>query len=309
MAAFSSSTGICPGAETWPTAPKVMAEPKYSPHRRLTTPAPMDMVMMGRSAYFPLISWVASSRAMTSPGHRGILHLPQAEEQVSLVRRATEVVVGAHHRFPRGVDGLNVPADHLVPGEDLHIHGVRVSRLGHRGVQRRIGFHVDLLLAPLLPGAEGEQDGGLPQDLPQPLQCAQHLRQLEDILIEVHPPLHHVQGVGTELPGLLQDALGRSGHDGDDHLGLSAAHLDIAQHHCFHQNFLLCQISKYGGAAAGIPAAAPDPIFQKPSCFEMLLPSRALGAVPRCTLSAAARPAASPRRIQVIMTRMQAWAA
>ena len=30
MAAFSSSTGICPGAETWPTAPKVMAEPKYS---------------------------------------------------------------------------------------------------------------------------------------------------------------------------------------------------------------------------------------------------------------------------------------
>lgn len=72
MAAFSSSTGICPGAETWPTAPKVMAEPKYSPHRRLTTPAPMDMVMMGRSAYFPLISWVASSRAMTSPGHRGI---------------------------------------------------------------------------------------------------------------------------------------------------------------------------------------------------------------------------------------------
>ena len=72
MAAFSSSTGICPGAETWPTAPKVMAEPKYSPHRRLTTPAPMDMVMMGRSAYFPLISWVASRRAMTSPGHRGI---------------------------------------------------------------------------------------------------------------------------------------------------------------------------------------------------------------------------------------------
>ena len=32
--------GICPGAETWPTAPKVIAEPKYSPHRRLTTRPP-----------------------------------------------------------------------------------------------------------------------------------------------------------------------------------------------------------------------------------------------------------------------------
>ena len=42
---------IWPGAEALPTAPKVAAEPKTSPLRRLIRPVPaMDMVMIGRSA-------------------------------------------------------------------------------------------------------------------------------------------------------------------------------------------------------------------------------------------------------------------
>ena len=47
----SSLTLICPGAEAFPTAPNVSADPNTSPHTRLITPvAAMDIVMIGRSA-------------------------------------------------------------------------------------------------------------------------------------------------------------------------------------------------------------------------------------------------------------------
>ena len=46
-------------------APKVRAEPNVSPVRRLTTPVPaMDIVMIGRSAYFSDISRVADSSVL-----------------------------------------------------------------------------------------------------------------------------------------------------------------------------------------------------------------------------------------------------
>lgn len=111
MAAFSSSTGICPGAETWPTAPKVMAEPKYSPHRRLTTPAPMDMVMMGRSGVLPahLLGGVQQGNDISrAPGITAIFGMSAPSSCIFRRRKSRsalsgvppEVVVGAHHRFP-----------------------------------------------------------------------------------------------------------------------------------------------------------------------------------------------------------------
>ena len=46
----SSSMGSCPGAEAFPTAAKVTAEPKISPQKRLALPiSPMDMVITGLS--------------------------------------------------------------------------------------------------------------------------------------------------------------------------------------------------------------------------------------------------------------------
>ena len=63
----SSLTLICPGAEALVAAPKVRAEPKVSPARRLTTPVPaMDMVMIGRSANCSDISSVALKSVSTS---------------------------------------------------------------------------------------------------------------------------------------------------------------------------------------------------------------------------------------------------
>ena len=64
---FNSCTPTCPGAEALEAAPKVRAEPNVSPVRRLTTPVPaMDMVMIGRSAYFSDISRVAERSVRTS---------------------------------------------------------------------------------------------------------------------------------------------------------------------------------------------------------------------------------------------------
>ena len=48
---FNSPAPIWPGAEAFPTAPNVSADPNTSPHTRLITPvAAMDIVMIGRSA-------------------------------------------------------------------------------------------------------------------------------------------------------------------------------------------------------------------------------------------------------------------
>ena len=48
---FNSPAPICPGAEAFPTAPNVRAEPNTSPHTRLITPvAAIDIVIIGRSA-------------------------------------------------------------------------------------------------------------------------------------------------------------------------------------------------------------------------------------------------------------------
>ena len=64
---FRSAAPICPGAEAFPTAPKVSADPNTSPHSRLITPVPaIDIVMMGRSAYSEAISSVAQSSVSTS---------------------------------------------------------------------------------------------------------------------------------------------------------------------------------------------------------------------------------------------------
>ena len=53
---------ICPGAEAWPTVPKVIAEPNKRPVTRLTPPdLPIDMVINGRVAYFSFIVMVAES--------------------------------------------------------------------------------------------------------------------------------------------------------------------------------------------------------------------------------------------------------
>ena len=54
---FNSWTPICPGAEALEAAPKVSAEPKVSPVRRLTTPVPaIDMVMIRLRIHAPEIT-------------------------------------------------------------------------------------------------------------------------------------------------------------------------------------------------------------------------------------------------------------
>ena len=64
---FRFSTSICPGADAFPAAPKVRAEPNTSPHSLLITPVPaIDIVIIGRSAYFEYISSVAARRVKTS---------------------------------------------------------------------------------------------------------------------------------------------------------------------------------------------------------------------------------------------------
>ena len=46
---FNSPAPIWPGAEAFPTAPNVSADPNTSPHTRLITPvAAMDLVMIGQ---------------------------------------------------------------------------------------------------------------------------------------------------------------------------------------------------------------------------------------------------------------------
>ena len=64
---------IWPGALAVPGLAKVMAEPKASPHRRLTPPsAPMLMVMTGVSGCRSVISAVAASSSNTSARLRGM---------------------------------------------------------------------------------------------------------------------------------------------------------------------------------------------------------------------------------------------
>ena len=148
-------------------------------------------------------------------------------------------MIGAHHHRAGGVNGVNALAYNLVAGEDLHVDGVGVPGLGHGGVEGDVVLRGDILLAPLLPGAEGKQDGGVPQDSPQLLQGAQHLPGLKNVLVKIHAPLHNVQSVVLELPGLFQDPGPGGGHNGDDDLGHSGAHLYAPQLYGFHHSYLL----------------------------------------------------------------------
>ena len=108
---FNSCTPTCPGAEALEAAPKVRAEPNVSPVRRLTTPVPaMDMVMIGRSAYFSDISRVADSSVITSLStgrhycnlrdiSTQLLHHAEASDDLLLLRSLKEIMVGSNYLY------------------------------------------------------------------------------------------------------------------------------------------------------------------------------------------------------------------
>ena len=143
-------------------------------------------------------------------------------------------MVGGHHLHPGGVSALNDGLDNLVAGEGLHVHQVHIPGLGGLDVQLGIGLGLNGLLAALLGGAEGEQQGNLAQDLPQALEHVQHLGEVEHALEPVHTPLHHVHGDGVEGLGLGKDVLFGHAHDGHTNLGNSSSNLNISHANSIH---------------------------------------------------------------------------
>ena len=134
------------------------------------------------------------------------------------------------------MSALNDGLDNLVAGEGLHVHQVHIPGLGGLDVQLGIGLGLNGLLAALLGGAEGEQQGNLAQSLPQALEHVQHLVEVEHTLEPVHTPLHHVHGDGVEGLGLGDDVVLGHAHDGHADLGDTSPKLNISHANSIHKN-------------------------------------------------------------------------
>ena len=154
-----------------------------------------------------------------------------------MLRCPVEFMAGPHHRRAGIMDGGDVLAHHLVTGKNLHIHRVHIARLGDGPVQSGVVLHTNLLFAALPLGAEGEEDGDLPQCLVQLSGSIHHPLDIAHALEVVHPPFHHI-GLGLDqLGGFVQDLLLRLPNNGDDDLRSACTDLHPAQQYglCLHQ--------------------------------------------------------------------------